>query len=603
MGHIRLLSAQIANQIAAGEVVERPSSVLKELVENAIDANSQKIDVTIEDGGIKSIRVVDDGNGMDAEDLQIAFERHATSKIRSTKDLFAIRSLGFRGEALPSIAAVSCVECISATDHSGLAHRIYIEGGNQKAFGTISGQRGTDFRVNDLFFNTPARLKYMKTVQTELSHMTDYMYRLSLSRPDIAFRLHHNGTSLLDTSGNGDLKQTIAAVYGVATAKKMLFIQDESPDFHISGWIASPEVTRSNRAGITIVVNGRFVKNFSVVQAVLAGYHTLLPIHRFPVCIIHLRMDPTIVDVNVHPAKLEVRFSKEAELIETVQSVVRRALRQVSLIPSGGSLQDRKVLPPIMRTASPVMQEQMRMYTTSQAEHRWTKQDTGRLMQAMTPGVGTVSHKESSHERIEENHPPVVESRFPKLFPIGQTLGTYVLAQNDEGLYLIDQHAAHERIHYEYYVERFGNIEAISQIVLFAHTLEFTLAESQLLRERLQLLESVGVYLEPFGGNTFKVRSLPSWFPHGDETSLIDEMVQWVLEEKQPNVGKIREASAIICACKASIKANQSQSLYAIEKLLEQLANTKNPFTCPHGRPILVHFSKRDLEKMFKRVM
>ncbi|TLS53221.1 DNA mismatch repair endonuclease MutL [Paenibacillus antri] len=669
MGKIRLLDDHLANQIAAGEVVERPSSVVKELVENAIDAGSRTIDVTAEEGGVKFIRVVDDGSGIEPDDLELAFERHATSKIRTGKDLFAIRSLGFRGEALPSIAAVSRVEVLSGAGDDGVARRIVIEGGAKLAFEEAAAPRGTDFRVKDLFYNTPARLKYMKTVQTELGHITDYMYRLALSRPDIAFRLEHNGTQLLDTAGNGDLQQAAAAVYGTATAKRMIPVEAETPDYKISGWIARPDVTRSNRNGITVVVNGRYVRNFQVAQAILAGFHTLLPINRYPLAIVRLEMEPTLVDVNVHPAKLEVRFSKDAELMEAVQRAVRAALQRETLIPSGMAGRERRVLPPAGSQPQAV-QETLRLYDArpgiapgssaretsapppafnpapqggaaprpaapygkpagtygaaaggtappmpAAPSRQWEPRDAERLLRAMAPSPASAPPPAAEAEPVERDAAsldatappaaPIEEEgpRFPHLYPIGQLHGTYIVAQNEDGLFLVDQHAAHERINYERFYQKFGSVEAVSQLTLFSHTIEFTSSEAQTLRDRLPLLESVGVYLEPFGGNTFKVRSHPSWFPDGEEASLIEEMTQWVLSERSPDVAKIREASAIMCSCKASIKANQSQSIPALESLLARLAACKNPFTCPHGRPIVVSFTKRDLEKLFKRVM
>ncbi|WP_274365264.1 DNA mismatch repair endonuclease MutL [Paenibacillus thermotolerans] len=683
MGIIRVLDEHLANQIAAGEVVERPSSVVKELVENAVDAGSTTVDVTVEDGGIKLIRVVDNGSGMEPDDLRAAFQRHATSKIRTGKDLFAIRSLGFRGEALPSIAAVSRVECISSTGEGGLAYRIAIDGGAEQAFEPCAGLKGTDFRVNDLFFNTPARLKYMKTVQTELGHITDFMYRLALSRPDVAFRLHHNGTQLLDTLGGGELLNAIAAVYGTSTAKRMVPVRLDTPDYTIDGYIARPDVTRSNRSGITVVVNGRVVRNYGTAQAIVAGYHTLLPVHRFPLAVLHIRMEPGLVDVNVHPAKLEVRFSKELELSESITSAVRGALSRETLIPSGLSApRERKP------AAAQVVQEELKLYgapakkpgdggqvwnkpagsggwkpasapsapsaplsntapfspppqtasrpsyggetrtrelRAAETERKLTPSEATRLLQAMAPAAPAVpsaaadspeqtaageraARQEPMREAVREAAPGAAESdegavRFPKLHPIGQALGTYIVAQNETGVYLVDQHAAHERINYEYYFEKFGKGAGASQLTMLSHVLEFTPSESQTIRSRLPLLESVGVYLEPFGGNTFKVRAHPDWFPQGEETELIEEMSQWVLSEKSPDVAKIREASAIMCSCKASIKANQAQTIAAMEALLDRLAECRNPFTCPHGRPIVVHFSMRDLEKMFKRVM
>ncbi|UUZ94581.1 DNA mismatch repair endonuclease MutL [Paenibacillus sp. P25] len=355
MGRITVLDEHIANQIAAGEVVERPSSVVKELVENAVDAGSTRIDVAIEEGGLQLIRVTDNGGGMDAEDAETAFFRHATSKLTSAQDLFAIRTLGFRGEASPSIAAVAKVELTTSPDTSGLGSRIVIEGGTIRAKQEATAPKGTDILVRELFFNTPARLKYMKTIQTELGHVTDYMYRLAMAHPGIAFTLKHNGHLLLQTLGNGDLLQVIAAIYGTATAKSMLKIQGESLDYRLEGYISKPELTRANRNAVSAVVNGRYIRNFGLVQALLQGYHTLLPVHRFPVAVLHLQMDPTLIDVNVHPAKLEVRFSKEPELQRLVERQVREVLGRRRLIPSAG-------MPAARTPREPVVQEQLELY-------------------------------------------------------------------------------------------------------------------------------------------------------------------------------------------------------------------------------------------------
>ncbi|ANE47887.1 hypothetical protein SY83_18085 [Paenibacillus swuensis] len=645
MAIIQILDEHIANQIAAGEVVERPSSVVKELVENAIDAGATAVDVVIEEGGLSLIRVTDNGTGMDAEDLETAFFRHATSKIATGKDLFQISSLGFRGEALPSIAAVSKVECISSSGGDGLGRRIVIEGGTVKVVEDAAAMRGTVFSVKELFFNTPARLKYMKTIQTELGHISDFIYRLALSHPGIAFTLKHNGNSLIQTLGNGELLQVIAAVYGKSSAKTMIRVNAESLDYTLSGYISAPELTRSNRNGITTVVNGRYVRNYALVNAMLRAYHTLLPINRFPLAVLELRMHPTLVDVNVHPSKLEVRFSKEAELSQFLEATLAQALNRQVLIPAGAY--------PATQAAKPaaVVQEQLQLYRpdgaagTAGAGAAGTlpSWDEVRLAPAApfgggfaTPPARAQAPAMSSPGRgaaapdggaAREGRPayggrePVPAAgllpalapaapaaaplpAFPELHPIGQMHGTYIVAQNPKGLYLIDQHAAHERIHYEYYYEQFGKPQPASQELLIPITLEFTPSEADTLQQRLPLFEQAGVYMEPFGGNAFLVRSYPYWFPEGEERSIIQEMADWILSEKKAvDIGKIREKSAILCSCKASIKANQSLTHVEIEKLLERLSVCSNPYTCPHGRPIVVSFSTYELEKMFKRVM
>lgn len=678
MGKINILDDHIANQIAAGEVVERPSSVVKELVENSIDAGSTRIDITIEEGGLTLIRIADNGSGIEMDDCEIAFARHATSKISAGKDLFQIRTLGFRGEALPSIAAVSKVECVTATNESGLGTRLVIEGGAVAECEETGASRGTDIRVKELFYNTPARLKYMKTVQTELGHVSDYIYRLALAHPGIAFTLKHNGHTLLQTLGNGDLLQVIAAIYGTAVAKGMLPVQGENLDYALTGYISRPDLTRANRTALTTVVNGRYIRSNSLVHAVLRAYHTLLPINRFPVAVLHLTMDPTLLDVNVHPSKLEVRFSKEGELLELTESAIRSALGKEKLIPQGGK--------PAAAKPAAVIQEQLELYRPGASRDgqgprgangeaaaarqggaapfggqppgdfaaaggpatrpaapgtwpeaaapgaAWTRGPQqadrpagqapaasaapGRPGAASAPaGSGYSRYADGADRRLpadklmqlarpagEEAAAP--RPAFPQLSPIGQLHGTYLVAQNDEGMFLIDQHAAHERINYEHYYELFGRPTEASQELLVPLTLEFTAAEAEAVRIKLPVFEQVGVYLEPFGGNSFLVRAYPHWFPDGEERRIVEEMAEWILSEKKAiDLAKLREKASTLCSCKASIKANQSLSRQEMEVLLDRLAECRNPYTCPHGRPIVVSFSTYELEKMFKRIM
>ncbi|NOU96985.1 DNA mismatch repair endonuclease MutL [Paenibacillus sp. LMG 31456] len=688
MGKIKVLDEHIANQIAAGEVVERPSSVVKELVENAIDAGSTRIDVSIEEGGLELIRVTDNGSGMEREDCEVAFYRHATSKIANSQDLFSIRTLGFRGEALPSIAAVSKVTCVTSTEQSGLGYRFVIEGGTVKALEEAAAPRGTDIQVRELFYNTPARLKYMKTVQTELGHISDFIYRLTLAHPEIAFTLKHNGSSLIQTLGNGDMLQVIAAIYGTAVAKTMLPIEGEHLDYSIRGFIGKPETTRANRNGISTVINGRYIRNYTLIHALMQGYHTLLPINRFPVAVLHIEMDPALVDVNVHPAKLEVRFSKEQELIQFIEQQIRRVLNLQVLIPAPGASNKPKLqgaiqeqmelyrpeqpsfatngssgLPPAGRNAgdasvhgdgfgtdrsTPDRSNGFGGDSTGSSNDGRNESDysrgSGRFNQADQGGTSystqsngqqsaysntnqargskdSTSRSQVVQERSStdqaassqallralavgsEQEAPSLPS-FPRLSSIGQMHGTYIVAQNEEGLFLIDQHAAHERINYEYYFEKFGRPAEASQELLVPITLEFTPTEAERLKDKLPILEQAGVYIEPFGGNAFLVRAYPHWFPQGDEKALVEEMSEWLLSERKGiDLSKLREKAAIMCSCKASIKANQSLSTLEIEGLLDRLAACRNPYTCPHGRPIIISFSTYELEKMFKRVM
>ncbi|WP_027091509.1 DNA mismatch repair endonuclease MutL [Cohnella thermotolerans] len=683
MGVIRLLDEHLANQIAAGEVVERPSSVLKELIENAVDAGATTIDVTAEEGGLALLRIVDNGSGIAPDDLRTAFQRHATSKIATGKDLFQIVTLGFRGEALPSIAAVAKVRCVSASDSSGLGRALEIEGGTVKREEDAAAPQGTDMTVRELFYNTPARLKYMRTVQTELSHLSDVVYRQALARPDIAFTFAHNGTTLLRTPGNGDLRQVVAAIYGTAAAKAMVEIRGEHPDYTIGGLAALPVETRSNRNAVTVLVNGRYVRSSAVTQPLLQAYHTLLPINRYPLAVLDLRMHPSLVDVNVHPAKLEVRFSKESELRAFVEESVRKALGGQAYIPSGNAVRTPKTqvwvqdqirfrMPPdrqpeaeagggssaeaggayeVAASFESLVRESGFAGSASVSEDRESgaagarveANPQGAAARAPEPGAfpgkaeetgsrgyanprlsgppaaGTANFARERPERASapsarlpeqvwqsayaaperEPAPPA----FPELHWIGQLHGTYLIAQNETGLYLIDQHAAHERINYEFYFEKFGKPEEASQELLLPVTIGFAPDECVALRNRLPLFEQVGVYLEDFGGNTFIIRAVPHWLPKGEEADIVREMAEWVLGERSVDLRKLREKASVLCSCRASIKANQPLTREAGETLIRRLAECRQPYTCPHGRPIVVSFSTYELEKMFKRVM
>ncbi|MBA9084097.1 DNA mismatch repair protein MutL [Fontibacillus solani] len=653
MGKIVVLDEHIANQIAAGEVVERPSSVVKELVENAIDAGATKIEVLIEEGGLELIRVVDNGSGIDPEDCEAAFYRHATSKLLSGRDLFQIRSLGFRGEALPSIAAVSKVRLLSSNNDTGLGQVVVIEGGTLKENEQTAAPKGTDITIKELFYNTPARLKYMKTIQTELGHVSDVMYRQALAHPEIAFILRHNGNTLLQSQGGGDMLQVIASIYGINTSKKMVSISSENLDYKLSGYIGLPELTRSNRGGMSTIVNGRYIRNQGLHQAILRAYHTLLPINRYPLVVLMLDMHPSLVDVNVHPAKLEVRFSKEAELNAFVEDSIRRLLSEQVLIP-------QVVKQNIGRGESrSVIQEQFHFQSQRNENLQYKQSQAPSQTEINSPQGGYSSNRDTTNAPIEKNVPnsgytvreqissgdrarytggtavPPVSGAsgklnnsnsynakvqipealysspeqkpelpaFPELSLIGQHHGTYLIAQNEEGLYLIDQHAAHERVNYEYYLEKFGHPADASQELLIPITLEFTSAESEKIKERLHWFEQAGVILEHFGGGTFRVVSHPYWFPSGEETAIIEEMAEWVLNERSIDLAKLREKSSILVSCKASIKANQKITPEEANTLIQRLGACKQPYTCPHGRPIVISFSAYDLEKLFKRVM
>lgn len=623
MGKIRKLDEQLSNLIAAGEVVERPASVVKELVENAVDAHSTTVEIHLEEAGLSSIRILDNGDGIAEDDCLLAFDRHATSKIQDENDLFRIRTLGFRGEALPSIASVSELELITSTGDTAGTHLV-IKGGEVMRLEKAASRKGTDITVRNLFFNTPARLKYMKTINTELGSITDIVYRLAMSHPDVSFRLFHNEKKLLHTSGNGDVQQVLAAIYGVAAAKKMIPIQAESLDFTITGYMALPELTRASRNYISTIVNGRYVKNFSLVKAIQQGYHTLLPIGRYPIGFLSIEMDPMLVDVNVHPAKLEVRFSKEAELLKLMETAIQQAFHNLQLIPDASvttnkkikqesvqatfqfdhgapaaSLPTRTFVNEYMPPAAPIVQEA----AAEKQEYIHPKAVVQEEIQYEADAEDTfvAEELERADDGMFEECPPQTGNELPPLYPIGQMHGTYILAQNDQGLYILDQHAAQERINYEYFREKVGQVASEVQELLVPYRIDVSLPEFLRLEEQLEELRKVGLFLEPFGHQSFLVRSHPTWFPKGQEVEIIEEMMQQVLKLKRVDIRKLREEAAIMMSCKASIKANQYITNDEIFALLEDLRKTTNPYTCPHGRPILVHHSTYELEKIFKR--
>ncbi|MHC5268441.1 DNA mismatch repair endonuclease MutL [Enterococcus sp. LJL98] len=643
MGKIQELSESLSNQIAAGEVVERPASVVKELVENAIDAGSTQIDILLEEAGLKKIQIIDNGEGMSREDARNAFKRHATSKIHTQHDLDRIRTLGFRGEALPSIASVSEITLETSLADAQEGTYLFFRGGVLMEEKAGSPRPGTKLTVENLFFNTPARLKYVKTLQTELANVGDIVNRLALSHPGIAFRLVHDGNRMLHTTGNGDLRQCIAGIYGVAIAKKMQAVSAQDLDFKLSGYISLPELTRASRNYMSLIVNGRYVKNIALNRIISSSYGSKLMVGRFPLVVLTLEMDPSIVDVNVHPTKQEVKFSKEAELFTFVTTAIQESLKEENLIPKVNydeHFQKKKT-----RT---IESEQLQIPLTetkkSTSDLRFD-QATGHFYVAESTEVkhvdknventGDEGGKRTLHgeeraselDRIDsfEDSPKVEETEsvvdnsktesekqslsrksnthvFPHLEYFGQMHGTYLFAQSEEGLYIVDQHAAQERIKYEYYRKKIGEVGKDLQSLLVPIVLEYPQDEWLKIVEKKPALEQVGIYLEDFGQRSFIVREHPTWYEKGKEEVVIQEIIQIVLETGQFSFAKFREATAIMMSCKKSIKANHYLNAEQGRVLLADLAQCENPFNCPHGRPVLIHFSNREMERMFKRI-
>lgn len=606
---IHQLPEDLANKIAAGEVVERPASVVKELIENSIDAKSTEIKIELEEAGLTLIRVTDNGEGMSEKDSKRAFLRHATSKITFDADLFHIHSLGFRGEALASIAAVSKVT-IQTSRGNDAGTKLHVQAGELVDESKGSARKGTEITVEQLFYNTPARLKYLKTIHTELSHITDLIYRYALAHPTIRFTVFHNKKSIFYAPGTGNMLQVISEIYGMKVAKNMLPIEGETIDFKMHGFIAKPEVTRSNRSYITIIVNGRYIKSAALTHAIIRAYDKLLPLHRYPIAILSLQMDPILVDVNVHPTKLEVRFSKEKELIAWIESLIQGVFQKQTLIPSIEEKQQRPEKSVQHEFSFQSFLDRKKLEDTPSLHETQLKEivhETNPSIQdsIVTKEIDEVTDTQSTNEKKMDNFKTEnkQQSRIPMIYPIGQLQGTYILGQNETGFYMIDQHAAQERIKYEFYKEKLSYPSTDNQQLLFPLTFEFTINEISFIEQYREQFTHVGLFLEPFGDKTYAVRSFPKWFPKGMEEEIIRDIVDQIIQHKQIDIGKLREEIAIMMSCKRSIKANQYLTEQDMVRLLEDLQMTKDPFTCPHGRPVIIQFTYYEIEKMFKRIM
>ena len=636
MSHIIELPEVLANQIAAGEVIERPASVVKELVENAIDAGSSQIIVEIEEAGLKKIQITDNGHGIAHDEVELALRRHATSKIKNQADLFRIRTLGFRGEALPSIASVSVLTLLTAVDGASHGTKLVARGGEVEEISPATSPIGTKVCVEDLFFNTPARLKYMKSQQAELSHIIDIVNRLGLAHPEISFSLISDGKEMTRTAGTGQLRQAIAGIYGLASAKKMVEIENADLDFEISGFVSLPELTRANRNYISLFINGRYIKNFLLNRAILDGYGSKLMVGRFPLAVIHIHIDPYLADVNVHPTKQEVRISKERELMALVSEAIAKSLKEQTLIPDAlenlakSTVRNREKVEqttlPLREntlyyektglarpTQAEVADHQVNLTEERQDLNLFAKETLDQLTKPAK--LHFAERKPASYDQLD--HPELdmasldkaydklereESSSFPELEFFGQMHGTYLFAQGRDGLYIIDQHAAQERVKYEEYRESIGNVDQSQQQLLVPYIFEFPADDALRLKERMPLLEEVGVFLTEYGENQFILREHPIWMAEEEIESGIYEMCDMLLLTKEVSIKKYRAELAIMMSCKRSIKANHRIDDHSARQLLYQLSQCDNPYNCPHGRPVLVHFTKSDMEKMFRRI-
>lgn len=580
------MNEDLANKIAAGEVVERCLNVVKELVENSIDAKSSKIRVSLKDSGILEITVADDGVGMDEDDAALAFSRHATSKLKSLNDLFHIASLGFRGEALPSIASVSKVELRTSTNDVGTY--LYLEGGQLIKKERYPLEKGTTITVKNLFYNTPVRLKYLKSLSTELSLIIDYMNKMALSYPNIKFILENNDKELLNTTGDGNLLKVIYAVYGIDVAKKMIEINGENDDYVISGYVAYPEVAKASRNVMTTLVNGRVIKNQALNRAILDTYHTYIPKDKYPVIVINISVDPILVDINIHPQKMDIKFSKLDELLSLVTSLIEKKLKEILLIPHASV----RNIETIYEVEDSLPLEKPKSIFDDDNDIKIEKE------------VEEVSFDfQADSEVITNNEVVKEEYRIKKMHPLGIIHKTFIVAENEEGMYLIDQHAIAERINYEKFMKELSKENKDTTDLLVPIKLEYPKDEFLKIKEYLDVLKSIGVYLEEFGDHTFLVRRHPTFIYKGREKDSIEKIISILLEKGTFSKEKFIEKTATTLACRLSIKANDYISLEEADYLLETIRTCENPFTCPHGRPTIITYSNYELEKMFKRVM
>ena len=600
MASIKVMSDLLANKIAAGEVVEKVLSVVKELVENSIDAKSDEIIVELKESGLREIKVIDNGIGMDREDAKNAFLRHATSKLYDEDDLFNICSLGFRGEALPSIASVSEVELKTCYKDSEVGTYIHIKGGEFKEVEDNVFRVGTSIKVTNLFYNTPARLKHLASTYSELSNVIDYMNKIALSYPKIRFILKNDDREILNTNGSGNLLKVINSIYGIDITKKMISIKGNNYDYDISGYVSLPEVTRANKNHITTIVNGRVVKNSTLYRVINEAYSNYKEDSRYPICVIIINCDPSLLDVNIHPSKLDIKFSNFSELNNLIKEVIDKALRDKLLIPS---INISKV-----SNSDNVKYENLSL-DIDRLSKDIIKEDNGEYKSKLED---LVNYREDNEEILlevennEEGNSDVIEvsetEKLPELYPVGLLLGTYIVCENEKGIYLIDQHAAKERINYEKvsYELSHPNDNTIRPIVPIV--VELPKNEYLILKDNMDILDSLKIEIEEFGVSSVRVISHPTWFTQGYEEETFRRIVELIInKEKDFSLAKFNDNLAKMVSCKMSIKANTYIDKPSMESLINDLRKCKNPYNCPHGRPAIIHFSIYELEKMFKR--
>lgn len=590
MSKIKVMDEILANKIAAGEVVEKTMNVVKELVENSIDASSDEIKIELIDSGVKEIKVSDNGIGMDREDSKLAFSRHATSKLKNLDDLFNIESLGFRGEALPSIASVSNIEL--KTSNGEVGTYLMLSGGKDMHVEDSDLQKGTTITVKDLFYNTPVRLKYLKNLYVELANITDYVNKMALSYPNIKFTLINNDRVLLDTDGKGDLRKVIYQIYGADITKKMIEISGENDDYYIHGYISYPEMTKSNRNSITTLVNGRVIKNNELNKIIVDAYHTYVPKDKFPIIVLNIDVDPILIDINIHPTKMDIKFSKMDTLKELVYEEVTKQLKKLTLIPTISTRSEEA----LRETTIPLYNAFKKDEVNDDVKYEEVALD----FSVRDSDDGISDQELGSDEDIYENKLEENQPRIKAMIPRGIVYSTYIIAENEDGMYIIDQHAAAERINYEKVLKSIKE-KVIAIDLLIPVKIELASNEFLIIKNHLDTLKEYGFLAEEFGMNTIIVRSHPNWISDDIAEECIRKAVDIIITKEEFDLDQFVWRMAATMACRMSVKANDYLSYEDQLWLLDTLRKCDNPFTCPHGRPTIITYTKYDLEKLFKR--
>ncbi|MDD5827458.1 MAG: DNA mismatch repair endonuclease MutL [Bacilli bacterium] len=595
MSKIKVMSELLANKIAAGEVVEKCVSIVKELVENAIDAKATEIKIELKEAGIREIKVIDNGIGMDKEDAELAFQRHATSKLYDADDLFHISSLGFRGEALPSIASVS--EVILKTCQNEKGTLIHIKGGHLLENAKAEERTGTSITVSNLFYNTPARLKHLSSIYSELAAITDYVNKMALSYNKVKFLLINDEKELLNTDGSGNLLKVIKAIYGIDITKKMLPVKAANEDYSIEGYISMPEINRASRNYMTTIVNGRVIKNAALNKIINDSYSSFKEDTRYPITILIIQTDPSLIDVNVHPSKLDIKFGNFEDLKELIHNMITTTIQKKLLIPK--IEQKKEEIPSKYQNLS--LNLERNLVKEDSVDNDYKKRLSN-----------LINFKEIENEELEEltnveNNTYIEEiqsdkDKLPELYPVGLALGTYIVCENEKGVYLIDQHAAQERINYEKYSYLLSHPSKNSIDTLIPIVIELPMNEFLLIKKNIHILEELNIKIEEFGTSAFRVTSHPTWFPKNNAEGILKNIMEQIIkEENHFDLAKFRDHLAATIACKASVKANTRITKEDMESIISQLRNCNNPFNCPHGRPTIIEFTIYELEKMFKR--